>query len=112
MGDFFAAVHSWDIGGGYSGQTYNGIYTIAAQYWATDIIWLKGGVGLAHLQFGYDGAVPINDETGPAFLVAGGVEVVQSFNFALDLQLRVGHGSYSDGPDVTNIAFMVGINWY
>jgi hypothetical protein len=112
MGDFFAAVHSWDDGY-YTGQTYNGIYTIAAQYWATDIIWLKGGVGFAHLQFGYDGAaLPISDESGPAFLVAGGVEVVQSFNFALDLQFRVGHGSYSNGPDVTNYAFMVGVNWY
>src|SRR5262245_61034265 len=112
MVDLFAAVHSWDDGY-FTGQTYNGIYTFAVQYWVTDIIWLQGGVGIAHLQYGYDGdTLPLDDDTGPAVLAAGGVEVVQSYNFALDIQFRIGWGSYSHIPDTTNYALMVGVNWY
>jgi hypothetical protein len=63
------------------------------------------------MEVGYDGA-PNNSESGFAIMGALGVEVVQSYNFALDLQGRFGHGFYSQGGDVNNFAFMVGVNWY
>jgi len=110
MGDFWGAAHRWDDGYG-TGTTYQGLYTIALQYWVTDILWLKGGVGFAQLNFGYDGAA-VPDENGPGIIGALGVEVLQAYNFALDLQFRLGHGFYDTGPDVNNLALMVGVNWY
>jgi len=110
MGDFWGAAHYWDDGYG-TGTTYQGIYTLAAQYWVTDILWIKGGVGFAQLSFGYDGAAN-PDENGPAILGAIGVEVLQAYNFALDLQARLGHGFYDTGPDVNNFGILVGVNWY
>jgi hypothetical protein len=111
MGDFWLGVHPWDDGYG-TGTTYHGIYTFAVQFWATPILWIKGGVGFANLVFGYDGSAGVSDESGPASMAAIGVEVLQSYNFALDLQFRVGRGFYSEGPDVSNAAFLVGVNWY
>jgi hypothetical protein len=111
VGDFFGSVHPWDDGI-YTGQTYQGLFTFAAQYWATDILWLKGGVGFSHLQFGYDGDIPLSDESGLALMAAVGVELVQSYNFTLDGHLRLGRGVYSTGPDVNNIGLMIGVNWY
>jgi len=106
MGDFWGAAHRWDDAYG-SGTTYQGIYVVAVQYWATDFLWLKGGAGFAQLEVS-----GLPDESGPGILGAIGVEVVQSYNFALDLQFRLGHGFYDTGPDVNNLAFMVGVNWY
>lgn len=84
----------------------NSLFTVAAQYWVIEKLWLKGGIGGAHIgnDFG-DG------EDALGLLFAGGVEVFQVNNFALDLQLRIGHGTY-DGGGATNIAFLVGANWY
>jgi len=112
MGDFFESVHPWDDGY-YTGQTWHGVFTFAAQYWVADIVWLKGGIGFAHLQFGYDGAAsPLDDESGLGTMLAAGVELVQSYNFTLDGQLRFTRGIYSTGPDVSNIGLMIGVNWY
>jgi hypothetical protein len=110
MGDFWSAGHPWDNGYG-TGTTLHTIYTVAVQYWATDIIWLKGGVGGGNMHLGYDNA-PGSDENGMALMVAGGVELVQSYNFALDLHLRLGHGFYSQGGDVNTVGLMIGVNWY
>jgi hypothetical protein len=110
MGDFWGSGHRWDDGAG-TGTTYHGLYTLAVQYWATNILWLKGGIGFAQLNYGYDGTVT-PDENGPGMMGAIGVEVVQGPSFALDLQFRFGHGFYDLGPDVNNVGFMVGLNWY
>jgi hypothetical protein len=47
-------------------------------------------------------------------LVHGTVKVLQSYNFALDLQLRAGNGFYdrSQGGNAQNYTLMVGFNWY
>ena len=111
MGEIWASAHPWDDGMG-TGTTYHGIYTIAAQYWATDILWVKGGAGFGQMQLGYDGAIQTNDESGFAIMAAGGVEVLQSYNFALDIQARFGHGFYSQGGDVNNFGLLIGVNWY
>jgi hypothetical protein len=113
MGDFWGVFHPWDLGGGYSATTAHTISTFAVQYWVTPIVWLKGGGGFGRMQLIDDsGGATLGDETGFAITAAGGVEIVQSANFALDLQLRFGHGFYSGGGDVDNYAFMVGFNWY
>ena len=111
MGDFWGGFHPWDDGLG-TGTTYHGLYTLAAQYWATPILWFKGGLGFSQLQYGYDGSYNEANESGTGLLLAAGVEVLQSYNFALDLQFRYGRGFYTEGPDVNNVAFMIGLNWY
>ena len=111
MADLWGAAHRWDDGYG-TGTTYQGLYTVAAQYWVLDMFWLKGGFGFAQLDFGYDNTVGNPTESGPGLLAAAGFEVVQAYNFALDLQLRFGHGFYDTGPDINQVAFMVGVNWY
>jgi hypothetical protein len=119
MGDFWEAAryYSGDPNVG-SGEIYNGIYTAALQFWLNDIIWAKGGIGFGRVQISsdYDYAV-FDDETGFAFMLAAGVEIVQAYNFALDLQVRYGnvvYGSRSSGGDgdANQFGFMVGFNWY
>jgi hypothetical protein len=85
----------------------------ALQYWPTNILWVKGGMGIGHIQVTNEsGGFVEGDETGFGLMGALGVEVVQSYNFALDIQGRIAHGFYSQGGDATNYALMVGFNWY
>ena len=98
-----------------NGSTYNSIWTIALQYWVTPIIWIKGGVGFANLTISDENdpnvSIAFDNESGGAVMGAAGVEVVQSYNWALDLQVRAGHAFY-DGGDLNNLAFMVGLSWF
>ena len=118
MGDFWEGLRYFS-GDRYlgSGQTYNGVYTAALQWWPAYNVWLKGGVGFGRLQINADGDYySVDDETGFAFLLAGGIELVQSYNFAMDLQLRYGNVAYGGGPnsvgDVSMYGLMIGFNWY
>jgi hypothetical protein len=111
MGDFWLNDHP--IANSAGASTLNSISTFAAQLWLNDFFWVKGGIGVGHLQ-GVDDAAGVifNDETGFAVMGAAGIEIVQSPWFAVDLQLRLGHVTYSVNPDYTNWAAMVGFNWY
>jgi hypothetical protein len=65
----------------------------------------------------YNGySVNVDDETGFAFMLAAGIELVQSYNYALDLQLRYGNVAYGGGNngagDLSMYALMIGFNWY
>ena len=118
MGDFWEGLRYFS-GDRYlgSGQTYNGVYTAALQWWPAYNVWLKGGVGFGRLQINADGDYySVDDETGFAFLLAGGIELVQSYNFAMDLQLRYGNVAYGGGPnsvgDLSMYGLMIGFNWY
>jgi hypothetical protein len=111
MGDFWLNDHPIPNTDGAS--TLNSISTFAAQFWLNEFFWLKGGIGVGHLQIVDDNAgIVFSDETGLAVMGAAGVEVVQTPFFAFDLQLRVGHASYSGVNDFNNWALMVGFNWY
>lgn len=88
----------------------------AAQFWVTPRIWLKGGLGVAHLQYTYsdyydDYEEPI--DTGAAVLLAAGIELLHAQTFSIDLQGRVLVGAY-DGIDdsITTSQIGVGFNWY
>jgi hypothetical protein len=118
--EIWGADHPWSSGGS-SFETINTFFTGALQYWVSDIVWIKGGLGVAELRETvddyYNGAysTAVNDITGFALFGAVGVEVLQSYNFALDLQFRIGNGFYSQDGDsfsAQNYAFMVGFNWY
>ncbi len=120
MFEVWGADHPWSDAAGNSHETFNSFITAAAQFWLNDILWLKGGLGLAYYHdtindtyYGYS-AVTTSD-SGFGIFGAAGVEVLQSYNFALDIQGRIGSGFYSqygNGFSVQNYALMVGFNWY
>lgn len=88
----------------------------AAQFWVTPRIWLKGGLGVAHLQYTYSDVYEDYEEpidSGAALLLGAGIELLHSQRFALDLQGRVLVGGY-DGIDdtVTSSQIGIGLNWY
>ncbi len=116
MGDFWAGGHyfSNDAYNG-SGSTYNGIYTLAAQYWVTDNLWLKGGLGFGHISIDSDAGTA--DDSGFAFMLAAGLELFQQYNYAMDLQLRYGNATYTNSNsggagDTSMFALLIGFNWY
>jgi len=111
MGDFWMGARGWSDAIG-DGSAFHGIYTLAAQYWATDILWLKGGLGMGNMQLSDAYSGTFGDETGFALMGAIGLELMQTYNSTLDLQLRVGHAFYTEGGDVDNLALMIGFNWY
>jgi hypothetical protein len=87
---------------------------VAGQYWVSPRLWIKGGIGAAHLAFDYnDGyeSEPIDD--GAAVMAAVGYELVSARRFGLDLQGRVVSGSY-DGIDqnITSATVGLGFSWY
>ena len=94
----------WDIA--------DGLLAGALQYWLADQLWLKGGIGVANISLSDPtGADYGNSESALGLLAAGGFEALQGSTFALDVQLRLGYGAYSSGG-ASNVAVLVGLNWY
>jgi hypothetical protein len=87
------------------------LYTFAVQFWPADLFWLKAGIGGGHMGVSSD-INGYSDEDGLGVLAAGGIEFLHFTTFALDGQLRWGHGFYSEGGDVNVWALMIGANWY
>ncbi len=92
---------------------------IAAQYWITPQLWIKGGIGFANLRleesYYGDGIVDATSipENGVALMGAVGYELLSARYFSIDLQGRLINGAYK-GIDntVTGATIGVGINWY
>lgn len=103
-----------DAGG--SATLFQSVAMVAGQYWVTPRLWLKGGLGAAHLSVTYDdgyyaGDEPIDD--GLAAMGALGYELVAGPRFALDVQLRLGTGSYDGIGDQIHTGLLgLGFNWY
>jgi hypothetical protein len=123
MFEAWGADHPYSLGGT-DHETINSFWTGAAQFWINDIFWVKGGAGLGVLHetadAGYDyytGYTVVSSVTHSGFALFGaaGVEILQSYNFALDIQGRIGSGFYSDSGgnfSVQDYAIMAGFNWY
>ena len=90
---------------------------VAAQYWVTHQLWLKGGVGVSNLSVsiddGYQDPASEQIDNGGAVMGAVGYEVLSSPRFAIDLQGRLGVGTY-DGIDeqIETGMIALGFNWY
>jgi hypothetical protein len=92
---------------------------IAAQFWVTPQLWIKGGIGFANLRlersYYGDGIVDESSipENGMALMGAVGYELLSARYFSIDLQGRLINGAYK-GIDntVTGASIGVGINWY
>ena len=106
----------------YEGGTETLVQTalmIAAQYWVTPQLWIKGGIGFANLRVDWsaygDGIVDASTqpENGVALLGAVGFEVMSARNFSVDIQGRLLNGSYDEiNNNVTALSVGVGLNWY
>ncbi|HUG55224.1 MAG TPA: hypothetical protein VMR21_16575 [Vicinamibacteria bacterium] len=88
----------------------HGILAVAAQWWPDPAgrFWAKGGLGVGALDV--DG----NDDPDhlyPSVLLAGGVEVVRSWNFTMDVQVR-GQFTKQPGSWARGGSVHVGFNWY
>jgi hypothetical protein len=98
----------------YNGDTVlsQNVLMIAAQYWLTPQLWLKGGIGFAHLQAD-DSYFQYELSDGAAIMGGVGYEVMSARNFSVDLQGRLIQGSYDGLNDrVTSATVGVGLNWY
>ena len=82
------------------------------QFWVNDVFWLKGalGFGIDSLQLRRRLLLRQRHPVGLGITGVGGLDRTVP-GFALDLQLRVAHMSYDFGG-ATNLALMVGFNWY
>lgn len=84
----------------------------AAQYWVTPQLWIKGGVGLTHLQAD-DYYFVYEIDNGVALMGAVGYELMSARNFSVDLQGRLIQGTYNGLEDrITSGTVGVGFNWY
>ncbi len=86
----------------------------AAQYWVTPRVWVKGGIGTAHLIERYKPSMEGKKiDTGLAVMGAVGVELLQGRKFAMDVQLRGGSGTYDGiGDRITQGSLQLGFSWY
>jgi hypothetical protein len=106
-------------GGGGTETLVQSALMIAAQYWVTPQLWIKGGIGFANLRVDWsaygDGIIDASTapENGVALLGAAGYEVMSARNFSVDIQGRIINGSY-DAIDnnITGVSVGVGLNWY
>jgi hypothetical protein len=91
---------------------FHNIGTVGLRYWATNQIWLQGGLGWANFSLDDSRYQDSQEsETGGAVMVAAGFEILQTSRFALDLSLRLGAGAY-DGGGVNMGSAQIGFNWY
>lgn len=96
-----------------------GTLMLAAQFWVTPQLWIKGGLGFATLQvdksyFG-DGIIDASaiPENGTAVMGAIGYEVLSARFFSIDLQGRLINGAYKGLDDnITAASIGLGINWF
>lgn len=86
----------------------------AAQFWLTPRLWIKGGLGTAHLVERYKPSMEGKKiDTGVAAMGAVGYELVQGRKYALDIQLRGGSGTYDGlGDRIHQGSLQLGLSWY
>jgi len=97
-----AAVNFTDHGYAYQPT----VSTVALQYFTSDRVWVKGGVGL--------GSLWVDNHSGSShlgLLAAAGVELAQKRRFAMDLSGRF-TVIHTSGSDVRSVSAQLGFNWY
>jgi hypothetical protein len=91
---------------------------VGVQYWLSPQLWIKGGLGFSYLNLSYDDGYYVEDAAvaeGGAIMGALGYEVMSAPRFAIDLQLRLGAGTYQGlgfGDQIHALTVGGGINWY
>lgn len=102
------------------GDVTHGLLGAAGQWWPDPAgrFWVKGGLGIGSLDHGGDTSFvgdPFdssnNDYVYPTVFGGGGVEVVRSGRFTIDVQLR-GAATRQRGDWGRSVSVNVGLNWY
>ena len=110
--EVFGVSHTENLGGDLTQTLSQTAGLVGAQFWVTPQIWLKGAIGSGHLTLSnnFGEAIDQSDDGGAA-MIAAGVEVLQSGNFTLDIQLRAGAVAY-ENETMSMSALTLGANWY
>ncbi len=91
---------------------------VAAQYWLTPQLWVKGGIGGASLGYSYDDGTTTTSSSdkdnlhGGAVMGAVGYELLSAPRFSIDAQLRLIAGRYDNSQDLSSGTVGVGFNWF
>jgi hypothetical protein len=103
------------------GDVTHGMLGVAAQWWPDPVgrFWVKGGVGIGSFDRDNDSIFDPafdtldggNDYVYPTVFGSGGVEVVRSGRFTIDIQLR-GAATRQRGDWGSSVSVNVGLNWY
>jgi hypothetical protein len=69
--------------------------TVNARLWLANILWVQGGIGNGHARLDV-GPFAGRSDNVPVGMLAAGIELVRSRNWALDLQAKIAQGSSTD----------------
>lgn len=113
------SVYEYDITNRKRLRDFGGVFA-SAQYFATDNIWVLGGIGIGtDAPVFYDlkpeNAVETKYYSGLGLVSSVGYEIYRKKNFALDLQARINYSSVNLPIGKTNgftTALLLGINFY
>lgn len=90
----------------------NSTALVAAKWWLSRRLWIKGGLGFASLSI----SSPTGDEgiaDGGAGMLGVGFEAVHSRKFALDISLTATSSSYEEIDDTISTGILnLGFNWF
>jgi hypothetical protein len=108
--DWTGHLHPFTDGGVLSSNLLDG----SLRVFLGRIFWLQGGIGFGYLEATDEAGYSLGSAGGLGLLVAGGVEVLQTYNFALDIELRLsGERIYTDpAVSISNVALLIGFHWY
>lgn len=90
----------------------NATALVAAKWWLSRRVWIKGGLGYASLTI----STPAGDEglaEGGAGMLGVGFEAVHKHNFALDISLTATSSTFEEIDDtITSGILNLGFNWF
>ncbi len=85
----------------------------SAKFWLAPRVWIKGGLGTAHLSMTFSDDSRDKLATGAAGMAAVGVELIHRPRFAMDLQLKGGVGNYEGfGDRISQGTLQLGVSWF
>jgi hypothetical protein len=107
--------HLHPTGDGNGTLVSSNLFDVAVRGFLGRIFWLEGGIGLGYISVTDSYGFSDSSDVGLGLMAAAGLEVLQTYNFALDLSLRISGARINEHPgstNVSNIAFLVGFHWY
>jgi hypothetical protein len=114
MFDGATVIHPLDDGDGSTSALASNTGMAVLRGWISPIFWLEGGLGLGYMSLGDEYGTIAETRAGWGGLVGAGLEIVQTPQFTIDLQLRItaSRYDYGDGVGVANTVLHVGFNFY
>jgi len=107
LGDWTGHLHPYGDGT----VLTSGLVDGSIRFFFSRILWIQGGIGIGYLSQDTSDGINLDSNWGIGLLGAFGVEVLQTHNFALDLQARIS-GERIASVTVGNFAVLIGIHWY